>query len=437
MDAKRWVILLVSALVVFGSREALARPTTFSAPEPEDRVEELVDRIRFDRLPDIEKMNLTEASLRTAPWSGDYWPIYAGIIARRYADPEFRESKDWKKNRQFSLNRINASSVETLSPAEKYDLLVGDPELTLTRRMWSEGERYYETYGVVEGWMGICEGWAAASIMLPRPRHAVRVTAADGVTEIPFFPSDIKALASLLWSRAAGETRLVGKRCHEKNPKITDGRFAAIECLDTNPATFHLALVNQIGAVNRGFVMDVNQDYEVWNQPIAGYRYSYFNPITEKPSIRWSDARVSLKDFSNDRFAPYRARGAVSVVGVTMEVSYLLETAATAEHEDSESRDRLTQAYFVYDLELDAKGRVVGGEWHRQNHPDFLWIPVAESRAISAGDALLDRQRDRGQWSGSGAIPEAWSAAAVYASRQGQPLARVVEVLVDLSQFAN
>jgi len=49
----------------------------------------------------------------------------------------------------------------------------------------------------VETWMGICHGWAPASYMLARPRRTLSLKSPDGVL-IRFFPSDVKALASLL-----------------------------------------------------------------------------------------------------------------------------------------------------------------------------------------------------------------------------------------------
>ena len=45
----------------------------------------------------------------------------------------------------------------------------------------------------------------------------------------------------------------------------------------------------------------------------------------------------------------------------------------------------------IYVLELDANGRIVGGEWvgeSKQAHPDFLWLPLKASGTTVAGGAI-------------------------------------------------
>jgi hypothetical protein len=39
---------------------------------------------------------------------------------------------------------------------------------TLTQANAEGGRYYYENYGNVEAWMGICHGWAPASYMMKR-----------------------------------------------------------------------------------------------------------------------------------------------------------------------------------------------------------------------------------------------------------------------------
>jgi hypothetical protein len=51
--------------------------------------------------------------------------------------------------------------------------------------------------------------------------------------------------------------------------------------------------------------------------------------------------------------------------------------------------DQYTQKdIYDYVLELDAAGKIIGGEWigaSRQNHPDFLWLPVKKNSGTVAG----------------------------------------------------
>ena len=174
--------------------------------ELSDRAESLVDRLTYTDLATMDEANLRRAELRESPWSDDYWAICRGILGARYADRGFPADSGWQTCRSYVHQRPaatiaasgSASDIDLLSPAEKYDLLVGDAAGTLTRGMWAQGEYYFERYGKVETWMGICHGWAPAAYMLGRPREVVTAVAADGRTQLRFYPSDIKGLASLL-----------------------------------------------------------------------------------------------------------------------------------------------------------------------------------------------------------------------------------------------
>ncbi|WP_020557932.1 hypothetical protein [Thiofilum flexile] len=403
-----------------------------------DRPENLVDSVRYTSLQAIADANLSKGRLKESPWSDDYWAIYKGILAWRYADPNFPESTDWDKNRQYSVNNPastilasgNANAIDLLSPAEKYDALVGDTTFSLTQYMWRSGRSYYEQYGKVETWMGICHGWAPAAFMLARPQNAITVKAPNGVN-LNFYPADIKALASLLWANAAGDTRFIGGRCNDKDPAkdpIT-GRSISSDCFDTNPGTWHLAVVNQIGVAQRSFVLDVTYDYEVWNQPCFSYEYRYFNPQTNKSTNVLSDAIVKLTDFTQDKFKKYRSSKATHLVGVAMTVSYVVETKPTHRETDQPRFDVIQSVEYLYDLELDSSGNIIGGEWYQNRHPDFLWTAPVKSRSTTT----FDRQAT-GEWDTDQVIPATWRAAAKAASQsQGAPLAAIVEHLIRFS----
>ncbi len=407
-----------------------------------DRAENLVDNLEVTRLADMHGQKLRKAALDESPWSDDYWAIYLGVLGKRYADPRFPDSKDWAENRKYIEERPAPGVVATgdqeainkLSPAEKYDLLVGDPDGTLTTKMWEQGRVYYERDGEVETWMGICHGWAPAAYMLPRPRRYVDVKAADGVTTLRFYPADIKSLASLLWANAPTVTRFVGGRSNDKDPPTDDnGRMISEKAFDTNPATWHLAVVNQIGVARRSFIIDATYDYEVWNQPVHEYRYSYFNPLTRKATSKLERATVSYDDFKDaDIFRAYRSDATRSIVGVMMRMRYVVETKPTPRETDSATRDKLHTVRYMYDLELDRRGEIIGGEWYQNKHPDFLWTPPPGGRARTSPDAYAE-----GEWSGPDTpLPTSWRNAARYASRANKPspLGKIVERLID---FAN
>jgi hypothetical protein len=405
-----------------------------------DRPEALVDNAQtlVKTLEAMEQKRLRSAKLSISPWSDYYWSLYAGQTAYRYADSKFPFVDDWKKNADYVMNAANFSSVDKLSPAEKYDLLVGDSRKTLTATALAEGEQYYRSNGSVEQWMGICHGWAPAAYMMDRPKSAVSVMAADGKTMIKFLPSDIKALASLLWAKNGPDTRFIGGRCNVKDPKKDEnGRVIDQDCFDNNPGAWHMAVVNQLGVSKRSMVLDATFDYEVWNHPIYSYEYKYFNPQTLKPVNTLKDAMVPMAQYSKDKFKKYRARNAAYVVGISMTLNYTIENMPSTSTKDSAANDSLKSVDYQYDLELDAQGNIIGGEWYTNLHPDFLWTPAPNARAVTPGDQMLARTgAHRQAWDGKSAMPRAWSDTAIRNSQGGAPMATIVESLIKISNSA-
>ena len=208
-----------------------------------------------------------------------------------------------------------------------------------------------------------------------------------------------------------------------------NGRVISSKVFDTNPGTWHTCVVNQIGVNKRSFVMDATYDYEVWNQPICRYEYKYFNPQTMKVAKDLKSAKVTKARFTKDRFRKYRSASAASFVGVMMEVSYVAEHDPTTRATDSAANDNINTVLYKYDLELDASGRIIGGEWYTgKSHPDFLWTPPPGTRAISEAEQFAT-----GDWTADRALPDAWQRAARRAAGSNLPLAKIVEALIRFS----
>ncbi len=399
---------------------------TVEAPRIGDNARDLVDEYRITNLQEMENAKLKSATLAESPWSDFYWPTYAGGIANRYGDVNYNAALVWKDNEKYLLKMIGRGTEEELSPAEKYDLLVGDPYFTMSKRAAQAGAPYADNRGEVETWFGICHGWAPASFMLPRPKKAVKVRAADG-REITFTPSDIKALASQLWANARVRNRFVGGRCEEKDPaRDSENREINPKCFDSNPATWHLAVVNQIGVAKRSFVLDAQNNYEVWNHPVFSYVYSYKNPATGKDANTLQEAKAKVGSYQ-DPLRAHRAENAVSVVRVVMSVDYVSESQPTVAKEDNPGFDVHVNKNFVYDLELDETDNIVGGEWHSFIHPDFLWVPLADQKPRTEGDRWVVRGGE--SWDGAAPLPNTWREAAKISSRMDSPLALIVEAL--------
>ncbi|MCB0407864.1 MAG: hypothetical protein KDD34_06645 [Bdellovibrionales bacterium] len=429
-------------------REACQQNTTLSqniqpyaAPKPNDSIEFFLQKkLLTKNIFELDKMNIHSAQLESTPWSGDYWPIASGTLGARPFDTEFMGFEGWKERFDYFLenplhkilNRPDADLVKQLSASEKFELFVNDQNSFLTQRMWLEGKTYYDKTGSVEDWMGICHGWAPASYMTPVPKHAIEIQSPDGRFKTKILPDELKGLISYLWAKNPYQRVHIGGRCTEKEPKENEeGRVIHDDCFDTNPATWHLAILHRIGLEKKSFVMDATYDYEVWNQPVVGYELKYFNPNSYKMTDRIDDAIISYHDFKKDPYRFFRSKEIKKIIGVAMRVGYVVEQSVRDHEIEPPDYNEVIWTDYQYDLELDADGNILGGEWYNNFHPDFLWTPVDGAIPHSPYDNMIDVHA----WSGQGPIPEAWIPPAVSSHYyNGQLLTPIIYKLIELSQ---
>lgn len=306
-----------------------------------------------------------------------------------------------------------AGRENLLSPAEKYDLLVGDSEMSLTKYAWNLGEKN-NVGGKVKTWRGICDGWASAAQKMPRPVKTVTLKSPSGLP-ITFYPEDIKALGSLMYARSQGPVIFIGKRC----PNQVIGFFTG-GCAETNPGTFHRALINRVGAMKKSFVADISPGGEVWNYPVASYKATYYNVFDESESENFEDVKELF--VKKNRFKKPHARHPEThaIVGVKMVVKFQDMREANLLETDSKNEDRILEKTFYYDLELDVNNNILGGESISKNLPDFIWAPNDTTYPLSDAEeftphlSLIDLSRA--------------------SAKKGQPLARIVERLFELSK---
>lgn len=307
------------------------------------------------------------------PWSGDYWSTRTGGLAHRWQDSndgttykDFQYS--WLNKDHFSAGNVTESvDIATLSPAEKYDLLMGRYDFPLAKHERQRQEEAVDPQDKdVPNWFGLCHGWAPATLMEKEPPAVSMMTNADGL-QIPFYSGDVKGLISKIYADDAGDARFMGTRCNIDGKKIKrtlGGRIKQDECRDTNPGAFHLVLTEMLGdadpAKRKGFVMDMTASSEVWNQPVTAFK------IVKADEKKWN--------WFTDTNRRHRAPGTVKLVDVIAEVSYIGEIYSSREPQMS-ARDKYTKTLEIaYTLELDERGFVIGGEWKKnETHPDFIW----------------------------------------------------------------
>jgi len=402
----------------------------FEAPQDQDLAKNLIQPLMFNTLEQIRSAGLESAELSQSPWSGWYWPLSEGGLAYRYADPDFPSTAGWTSILNYLKTHQGQGPISRLSPAEKYDLLVGDQNFSLTQAMLQLSEDH-SSQGSIDSWMGFCTGWALSSIMLPRPTHSVTLLAADGRTEIEFLPSDIKALGSLLWTTGSSPALVVGTTC-EENPVQRDlitGRPLHSFCRDTNPATFHLAMTHILGLNRRSFLIDSDSGFQIWNQPVSSYKTSFFNPITGNAgSIELS--KVSLANYTKDPFHSVRAPETAFLIGVETHLTFIYETRPSSEKTDSETWDEKRHPIYRYELELDSSGKIIGGEWLTRLHPDVMWTPITSSIPSTSGDSLIDPKET---WELKQSLPDSWLKAAKKSQIYMQPLSAITYRIFDWS----
>jgi len=98
----------------------------------------------------------TEGELNWKPWADSYWPSKQGGLAYRWREAE--EGHSYQPVKPSLASSLGASQISRLSPAEKFDIFVGDSSMPLHT---NEAERTSPNDGA---WFGICHGWTPASL---------------------------------------------------------------------------------------------------------------------------------------------------------------------------------------------------------------------------------------------------------------------------------
>ena len=218
----------------------------------------------------LDSTTSQEVDLNVQPWGDRFWQLQDGLLASRYADPNYKALKTFQDKHDYVLKKSienilsepiakRAADIDLLSPAEKYDLLVGDPQMTLTQTEWAEIDRTAKV-GALAKWDGICDGGSAASTYFQEPKHEVNVKTASG-ENIRFHLTDIKGLEALLWSSYNLYIPVVGNRCKTKNPaKDENGVIVDPACAGVNAGAWHIALLNLLGRRNQVLFINRSSD---------------------------------------------------------------------------------------------------------------------------------------------------------------------------------
>jgi hypothetical protein len=330
--------------------------------------------MKFDSLPLGGRLNDTRLG-----WSETYWPSNKGGIAYRWSHPDPRPFQ-YTFHTKDELRKMNQKEIGELSPAELYDIALGDYNYTLTKKvlaLFSPRDLW---------WEGICHGWSLAAANYPEPAPIV-IRNKDGI-KVPFGSSDVKGLLAMHDAyNAKGIYAQVGKRCSAsgKVPGEGDDRDAnsnppapeignAPDCKDINAGSFHVTLSNMIGIHSKSFVADVDRYNDVWNQPVTAYSSSIIGEAEVLPEHLQNGVvrriKIATKFTYGEELKFYTPEA--ELAGAKNFVSKLPVTGT--DHQEFRHKN------YEYIVELDAKGSVVGGEWVSETRPDFIWTIIRDRR---------------------------------------------------------
>lgn len=282
---------------------------------------------RFKKLPKSGKLKE-----RFRGWQGYHWANNKGGIAHRWQSKRPMDFK-YKSPSLEKLKTMSNAQINKLSPAEKYDIFMGEYNYPTVRMVWAQTRKGHSD------WYGICHGVSPSSLNHDEP-DTISVQNKDGI-EITFYSADVKAIMAYFYARQSDSKVVqVGKRCFVAGWLPIVRRLSG--CTDMNAGAFHVMLANQVGIKGIGVIADLERYAPVWNHPAVNYNTKVLSRGVGKVLVQ-----------TNVNFA----------ASIDPEKEPVMETGS-AKFETKE---------YKYWLELDSSGKVTGGSWVSGIRPDFMW----------------------------------------------------------------
>jgi hypothetical protein len=279
------------------------------------------------------------------PWSGDYWAKNKGGIGYRWKTDE---SHDYTSPTAEEVKTWTPEQIDVLSPAEKYDLYLGEYDMPL-----AENAKANNVEGTAS-WQGYCHGWTQAATHFEEPEPVV-MTNPDGL-QIPFSSADIKALLTFLQGETVQtqlneeqhpykqDTRAIGA-----NNGGLDARYAGAS--DVNPGAFHALLGNKMGVDGDSFGIDADNGTQKWNHPLEAYQSQV---VMERAPVQGANP------------------AAVREVVLRTDVTYTLEIHPQHESTQTTGNHSNKTEQYLYSVELNETGHIVGGQWLLESDGNFF-----------------------------------------------------------------
>lgn len=285
-------------------------------------------------------------------WSSDYWPLQKGNINLRWYAKEPRGFNLHSPTKNEAL-KMNLEELSELAPSEKLDLLMGRYSYSLKQQVSKRASPRRKE------WEGICHGWAGATLNHNEPTPKI-LRNRDGI-DVPFGSSDIKALLSYYYAYYYRPVSIyqMGRRCPGSGQYCDE---------DLNAGAFHIVLANKVGLEGEGFITDIDNGREVWNQVV----HSFVSNVIEDDLPPANNSAVGTVKMVRIRT---KMKVVFNIVKNSWEpvIGTPLQTYKTEEYE--------------YYLDLNSDGKILGGEWISKARPDFMWrvAPVRKFTGFFTG----------------------------------------------------
>lgn len=179
-------------------------------------------------------------------------------------------------------------------------------------------------------WGGHCNGWVAAASLYPEPRAYLW----DHATQTVLSPREAKGL--LQEAFYCVEKAFFGRRFYDR---------PGDDLNDVYPDVFHRVITHYIDGAKMPVAMDYMPDRGVDNNLVTGYE------------LKIDEDAARPRHFN---------------------VTATLRMHAYA---DFPVEAGLAETYlrtYAYSLETNEAGEVIAGTWATADHPDFLWVPLAQ-----------------------------------------------------------
>ncbi|HEY5949983.1 MAG TPA: hypothetical protein VIV40_31025 [Kofleriaceae bacterium] len=312
-------------------------------------------------------------------WADTYWPSSEGSHNARWQGANVKSPLE-KYDAAFNNAPGCATQPEMYGPGAKatwdtYNSCAGPAAKWQTEVFQGIGDMHdgidndgdgktdeYGSDGIdgVQGWWGTCHAWTPASMLVPEPQKSVTV---NGVT---FDIGDIKALAQNVFDRTSAV--MLGGRCNAKTITHDVNGSANDDCADVNPGALHVVMTNFLGINQLALIEDRTANYEVWNQPIAGYEITKQDEVDQAAAMRCVGGTGDTYTYNTSATKLYEVRMTVSYVG-----------ESSAQNRVIGFKNNVSTDDYHYILEVGSTGKVIGGRYcgdATNRHIDFLWAPT-------------------------------------------------------------